>query len=518
MKMLNKVLFCTAGALLMASSVQAQTVTIGDVVINEGAATADVPWNFAPGNGATSWSVDIPDSVGILTGVDLTDCIQVEDADLQACVNNGGTVRITLTNFVDPLGVSSGILRFSIDPAAVDGNSAIVDAEPVPGGEAPPGTVIIVDDGSVTVTAVSAILNVTPANINFGNQQTGTTSAPQSVTVSNDGTDGVDLTISAITPTGDFNVSGGTCIVGTTLADGADCTVDVTFSPAADGAAAGTLVIASDAGTTTNDTVALEGTGTPGPTAAFSITPNTAAFGTVDLGNMPQSIVHTVENTGDAGSTLDLNSVVYNGDAEFSISATTCGASLAAGATCTVTVTFNAAANGNYTGSVDVSTNVGDFSVPVTGTADSVPALTVNPPFGGVFLGNGAAGDTVSANGTLTNNGSADGDFTCTLGGPDAAVFSTTPSPLSGTVTAGGSVPFTLSCALPGGAADGDTFNATLTCSSTADANFAGTHELSCGVQTIEFIPVPTMKPWSLVLFSMLMLIAGGLGIRFFRA
>jgi len=261
--------------------------------------------------------------------------------------------------------------------------------------------------------------------------------------------------------------------------------------------------------------VALEGEGTAGPVAGFDIDPPTAAFGTVDLNNMPQSIVHTITNDGDPGSTLELNDLSYSGDPEFGI-ASGCPATLAQGASCEVTVTFDSAANGSFTGTVTAVTNVGTFEVPVSGEADSVPALDVTPPFGPVNLGNGSAGSILTAAGQFSNTGSADGDVSCNLSGPDAGIFSVNPS--MGTVTAGGTVDFELACRLPEGAADGDTFTAALNCSSLDDPNFEGTHDLSCGIQSVEFIPVPTMQPWALVLFSMLMLIAGGIGVRFFRA
>jgi len=516
MKMLKKALFCATGAMLMASAAQAQELAFDTVQVNVGAGTADVAWTYTPGASLTSISVDVPEAAGtLLTGVDLTNCLLNAVADLTACNNNAGTVRITLTNFVNPLVAQDGVLTFTLDPGAVGGDSEIVDGTAVPGGESPPGTPVTITDGSVTVVAATAILNVTPANISFGNQQTGTPSAPQVVTVSNDGTDGVDLTLSAINFTGDFAQTGGTCTPTSVLADAASCTIEVTFTPSVDGVAAGDVTVVSDAATTTNDTTTFDGTGVPGPQPTLDVNPATAAFGTVDLGNMPQAIVHTVTNTGDPGSTLTFNSIAYTGDAEFSI-VDTCPASLAEGESCTITVTFDAAANGVYSGTVDVSTNAGDAAVPVTGTADSVADLVVNPPFGPVDLGTAASGASTSANGALTNNGSADGAFSCSLSGPDAAVFATTPSPLSGTVPAGDSVPFTLTCNVPSTAIDGDTFAADLVC--TGDNGFSGTHNLSCGALNVPMIPVPTMQPWALVLFSMLMLIAGGLGIRFFRA
>ncbi len=519
MKSIKKILLCAAASGFFASSLSAQEWVFEDVTVPVGSTTASVDWTYTGGAGSSQNSVDIPASVGILTGVDLSNCIITEGADTASCLNNAGTIRITMLNFdaANELGNASGTLVFDVDPAAIDGDSQDVIATAVPGGFDIAPTIT---NGSVSIAAVSAVLNVTPPTISFGNQQQATTSAPQPVTISNDGTDGIDLEVSAINVTGDFAVAGGgTCgAVPFTLTDGSSCTQNVEFTPTALGARTGTLTVVSDAGITTNDAVDLDGEGTAGPVAVFLIDPATAAFGTVDLGDMPQSIVHTVENDGDAGSTLELNSVVYTGDAEFSISSTTCGATLAADETCTVTVTFDAAANGNYTGSVDVETNVGNFSVPVTGEAASVAVLSVNPPFGPVDLGSGPPGSTQTANGSISNTGSADGDFTCALGGPDAAVFSTNPSPLSGTVTAGGDVAFSLSCALPTAAAEGDIFNATLTCSSPDDATFAGTHELSCSVLSVPVIPVNTLQPWALILFSMLMLAVGGLSIRFVRA
>ncbi len=519
MKMFNKGLALVAGAAFFASAATAQDFVVESVTINNAGGTVDVDWSYTAGGGVSGIGIDITAAdPALVTGFDLTNCGAGATSPIFFCNDiGGGTFRITSAELsaATQLGNQSGTITYTV-AAGADGDSSVLDA--VQADSSPIGSVINITDGAIALVATTAILNVTPGNINFGNQQTGTSSAPQAVTVSNDGTDGVDLTISAINFTGDFAQTGGTCTGTDVLADGTSCTIDVTFTPSADGAAAGSAVVVSDAGAVTNDTTTLDGVGTPGPVAAFSITPPTATFGVVDLGNMPQSIVHTVENTGDVGSTLDLNTVAYAGDAEFSISATTCGASLAAGATCTVTVTFDAAANGVYTGSVNVSTNVGDFSVPVSGEADSVATLSVNPPFGPVDLGNGTSGSTITANGQLSNTGSADGAFSCVLGGPDAAVFSTTPAPLAGTVAAGDTEPFSLSCAIPATAVDGDTFNATLTCTSADDPNFNGTHELSCGALNVPMIPVPTMQPWALVLFSMLMLIAGGLGIRFFRA
>ena len=68
-------------------------------------------------------------------------------------------------------------------------------------------------------------LRLTP--LNFGQQATGTTSAPKSASLTNTGTS--TLTISSLTVKGQFNLSSTTCPV--QVAPGASCSISVTFSP-----------------------------------------------------------------------------------------------------------------------------------------------------------------------------------------------------------------------------------------------------------------------------------------------
>jgi hypothetical protein len=254
----------------------------------------------------------------------------------------------------------------------------------------------------------------------------------------------------------------------------------------------------------------------PEELSELTVTPDPLDFGTVDLGNMPQQLVITAENTGGSASSLTISAAAYNGDPEFSTVANACdGATLGAGDTCSVTVEFNAGADGDFTGTVDFSSNADNNpnpSVSVLGSADSVAALSINPPSGNVNLGSGLQGDVLSANAVISNNGSADGTFDCTLTDP-SGVFSA--SPLDGGVSAGGTASVALSCSLPTDAEDGDSYAATFSC--TGSEGFSSEHSLSCSVSEWEPLPVPTMQKWSLILFALMMLIAGGIGIRFFR-
>jgi hypothetical protein len=95
----------------------------------------------------------------------------------------------------------------------------------------------------------------------FGTRAIGTTSAAQTVTVTNNGT--AAMRIATVSVGGgdaaDFAVAATTC-GGTTLAVGTSCRIDVTFSPTAAGDRAATLTIADDAPGAPHR-VALAGTG-----------------------------------------------------------------------------------------------------------------------------------------------------------------------------------------------------------------------------------------------------------------
>ncbi len=371
-------------------------------------------------------------------------------------------------------------------------------------------------DGQLEVLGITAVLNVTPDNIAFPPTQTGGTSAPQPVTIANEGTDGIDLEVTAInlSNSADFGFEGGgSCpAVPFTLADGEQCTQHVEFTPQADGPATSTLTVVSNAGVVTNDTVDLTGTGVPSD-ANLAIAPPSHDYGTLDINAPAGTQTFTVSNTGvnDTVTGIAVGAVA----APFATTANTCGATLAPGASCQITITFDPAAPGSFTDTLTVTSDANDVSADLEGEGVSAPNIVVNPPFGPVNLGTAPAGGQTQASGTLQNTGSADGDVACTLAGP-AGVFSTSPSPLAATVAPGATVNFTLFCDIPDTADVGDTFNGTLSC--TVNGDVAGTHDLSCSAGVaLPAIPVNTLQPWALVLFALMMLLVGGISIRFVR-
>jgi hypothetical protein len=101
----------------------------------------------------------------------------------------------------------------------------------------------------------SAVLSASPTSLTFGSQAVNTTSAAQTVTVTNAGT--ASVTVSSVTTTGDF-LQTNTC--GTPVPVGGSCTVGVSFRPTASGTRTGSVSVASNASNTPT-VIASTGTG-----------------------------------------------------------------------------------------------------------------------------------------------------------------------------------------------------------------------------------------------------------------
>jgi hypothetical protein len=153
---------------------------------------------------------------------------------------------------VAPNGNCTVVLAFT--PAAVGARSATVSVTSNAPGS--PHT------ASLAGTGVSSALglSVGASALAFGNQAVGSSSAAQTVTLTNTG--GAALAIASITVTGanptEFSRAG-TCAAGP-LASGASCTLDVSFTPTAAGARSAAVSIASDAPGSPHG-IALTGTG-----------------------------------------------------------------------------------------------------------------------------------------------------------------------------------------------------------------------------------------------------------------
>ena len=154
---------------------------------------------------------------------------------------------------------------------------------------------------SLSGTGVVAV-TVNPASLTFGNQALGTSSSPQTVTLTNN--QSTALTITSISSSlADYTFTSTCPLSPGTLAAGADCTASVTFSPASPSTRSGTLTF-SDTATNSPQTVSLTGTGTASNLVSIAVTPASAAIAK----GTNQQFVAT--GTSSDGSTQDLTSNV----------------------------------------------------------------------------------------------------------------------------------------------------------------------------------------------------------------
>jgi hypothetical protein len=127
------------------------------------------------------------------------------------------------------------------------------------------GTLTVTDNAprspqTVSLSGVGTAVSLSPTSVNFGNQPVGTTSGPQTVTLTNHAKGTLSIFVVAITGTNasDFAQTN-TC--GGSVTAGSSCTFSITFTPGAKGSRTATLNIRDDGGASPQ-TVSLSGTGT----------------------------------------------------------------------------------------------------------------------------------------------------------------------------------------------------------------------------------------------------------------
>jgi hypothetical protein len=254
---------------------------------------------------------------------------------------------------------------------------------------------------------------LSPKSLAFASVAAGTVSAQKTVTLTNSGT--AALSIGSIAVSGDFTQTNN---CPSSLAAKANCTVEVTFNPSIVGAITGVLTF-SDGAATSPQLVKMTGTGI----APLTFSPTSLTLPSVAVGSTSSATV-TVSNK--QTTAISLSPVT---SADYSVSGGTCGASLAAAGSCTITVTFAPQYKGSIKGALAITTS-GAFSpqiVGLTGTATGGPTvpLTLSPAsltFASTGIGATSAAATVTvtnkSTGTITINSiSASADYTAVGGG-----------------------------------------------------------------------------------------------------
>jgi hypothetical protein len=244
-----------------------------------------------------------------------------------------------------------------------------------------------------------------PKNMDFGTIAAGTQSAPQSVTFQN---------LSGTNPAYFMNVavSGPYAVTNNCpdpLPPSASCTIDIRFAPSVAGTnQAGTASASYSFPGNPSVSIAMTGSATGAPGVMF--TPSTLTFParTVSTSSPAQTV--TLSNNGTA--TLAISSISITGDFAFTSS---CGATLAPLASCTIDVTFTPLVVGARSGVLSVADNASasPHTVALSGTGLSTAAAVLGVSPGVVdYPAQPVGSDSPPQVVTVSNSGNAPLTFT----------------------------------------------------------------------------------------------------------
>src|SRR6185437_9514379 len=253
---------------------------------------------------------------------------------------------------------------------------------------------------SLLGTATPASLSFSPVSLDFGSVHVGNSST-MPVQVTNTST--ASAIFHGITATGDYTVTGDCPSSGSALAPGTSCVLEATFTPTQTGSRAGAIEVANSLSTLPLP-VALTGTGTQ---SHLQANPASLDFGSLSLA-ASANLTFTLNNSGNAPVTgLHL---AITGD--YTIISPCALTMLAAGASCSVTVSFTPSVLG---------TRAGILTVTSAGSSPTIVPLTGTGVPNGSFL--------------LTVNGKSSASVTVKSGHPAAYTLTVTPqNSFSGTV------------------------------------------------------------------------------------
>jgi len=276
--------------------------------------------------------------------------------------------------------------------------------------------------------------------LTFPDTNANVTSAAMVATLSNIGSAALNIgsiAIGGTNPT-DFAITTGASACGTTLAADASCSIYVTFTPASATGYTATLTVTDNA-TPITQTTMLTGTGTTLPVLEASLTPATLAF-TSESGTTTATQKAILSNSGNA--TLNISGITIAGtnpsDFAEATGANACGTTLAAGASCSIYVTFTPTSAASFTATLQVADNASGSpqSTTLNGTGTLPPTFTVTSISGAQTIQRGGTATYTIA--VTAQNGTFSSAVALSASGLPAGATSTfaPPSVTPGSITA----------------------------------------------------------------------------------
>ena len=466
--------------------------TLNDLSAWQGLTGQDISstWSAPAGNLAASctftpetdfWlTVDVPNVIADASGT------AVFNYTVTA-LNFSGTVTLATDGISEVSGLSGALSVTSVKSAGTSALTLHVAAGTPPGNYP---IVVLATSGNTTrtvtaqLTVPSTQMQVSTASLSFPDQQVNTTGAPQSITLTNFSK--TALSITSIVASKSF---GETNTCGTSVKAGATCTISVTFTPTGALTWKGTITII-DGDLTSPQIVSLSGTGTPAPTATIS--PSTLTFPNEAVGMSSPLQVATLTNTGTVQ--LNITSIALAGNNPGDYAETnTCGSTLAAGSSCTFTVTFKPTTTGSRKASVTITDNTSHGSQTLSLSGAGSNAAVSFSPSSVTFTSQGVGIKSAAQQVILTNTSSVQLNIT------SIALTGTVPGDYAQTNNCGSSVAAGSTC----------TFSITFTPSSTGLrlASVTITGNTSKGSQNLNLSgtgsdPTVTLSPSSLTFTS----------------
>lgn len=232
-----------------------------------------------------------------------------------------------------------------------------------------------------------------PTSIDFAAQSVGSTSAAQTITLTNTG--GIALTVTSISASANFSETDN-CTTRAVDA-GATCAIQVTFTPDHTGSISGQLIIGTNI-SGGQITIPLAGTGSSAGVVTAS--PGSLDFGQVQVGTTSPTMQVTMENAG--ATPVPITGVTVT--PPFAVAANACGSSMAANSDCALSLAFAPTQAGSATGTLTIADSAGTQTVALSGSGASVATDELSPTsitFSATIAGQLSSPQIV----TLTNNG-----------------------------------------------------------------------------------------------------------------